>query len=377
MRKTPLVQSLSVIVRGSLNYFSGLPIVVSFEVTDSCTCWCRHCDHGGPKDDARNLKPEDYRRYVRALRPAVAQISGGEPLMRPDLVEIVRAVKNPRTGLPYTILVSNWSLMTEERYLALREAGVDQFSVSLDFPDERHDQFRRHPGLYRKLSCLVPRLAALGYDDIVLNTCITAANVGEINAIADRARQWGVNICYSAYSPRRTGNPDYFLNTPEQLAELHRQLDRIEARRDSTNWIVNAPTTIEATRRYFERGGAPGCMAGLRFLVVTADGHLQPCSMQFQRYRLEDRKRMIAEFTRQNRCDQCYVSIRSYVDKTWPQLAREYIGSFFSFRRRWEGVRRNGNPRPSGEEPLMAASAAAAAGAASPPAHRSESARQP
>jgi MoaA/NifB/PqqE/SkfB family radical SAM enzyme len=371
MRKTPLIQSLSVIVRGSLNYMTARPIVVSLEVTDSCTCWCRHCDHGGPKDDSRNLQPEDYRRYVRALRPAVAQISGGEPLMRPDLIEIVRAVKNPRTGLPYTILVSNWSLMTEERYLALREAGIDQFSVSLDFPDDRHDWFRRHPGLYRKLSRLIPRLAALGYDDIVLNTCITSLNVGEINAIADRARQWGVNICYSAYSPRRTGNPDYFLNSPEQLAELNRQLDRIEARRDSTNWIVNAPTTIEATRRYFERGGAPGCMAGLRFLVVTADGYLQPCSMQFRRYRLEERHRMIAEFTRHNTCDQCYVSIRSYVDKTWPQLAREYIGSFFSFKRRWEGIRRNG--RTAREEPLTASSAAAA----SQPAPRSESVRQP
>ncbi len=368
MRRTPFVQSLSVIVRGTVNYFTGRPIVVSFEVTDSCTCWCRHCDHGGPKDDSRNLKPEQYRRYVRALRPCVAQVSGGEPLLRSDLVEIVRAIKNPTTGLPYTILVSNWSLMTEERYLALREAGVDQFSVSLDFPDERHDQFRRHPGLYRKLSRLVPRLAALGYDDIVLNTCITSANVAEINAIADRARQWGVNICYSAYSPRRTGSREYFLTSPEQLAELNRQLDRIEARRDATNWIVNAPTTIEATRRYFENGGTPGCMAGLRFLVVTCDGRLQPCSMQFQRYELEERGRMIREFTRANTCDQCYVSIRSYVDKTWPQLAREYIGSFFSFKRRWEGVRRNGG-EPHAEEVTVSS--------ASQSVRRSESARQP
>ncbi len=368
MRRTPLIQSLSVIVRGTVNYFTGRPIVVSFEVTDSCTCWCRHCDHGGPKDDSRNLPPAEYCRYARALRPCVAQISGGEPLLRSDLVEIVRAIKNPTTGLPYTILVSNWSLMTEDRYLALREAGVDQFSVSLDFPDQRHDQFRRHPGLYRKLSRLVPRLAALGYDDIVLNTCITSANVAEINAIADRARQWGVNICYSAYSPRRTGSRDYFLNRPEELAELNRQLDRIEARRDASNWIVNAPTTIEATRRYFERGGTPGCMAGLRFLVVTCDGRLQPCSMQFQRYALEERGRMIREFTRTNTCDQCYVSIRSYVDKTWPQLAREYIGSFFSFKRRWEGVRRNG-AEPAAEVLTVSS--------ASRPAHRSESARRP
>ena len=67
----------------------------------------------------------------------------------------------------------------------------------------------------------MPRLAALGHDDIVLNTCITSENVGEINAIADKAREWGVNLCYSAYSARRTGCRDYFLNTPEQLATLN------------------------------------------------------------------------------------------------------------------------------------------------------------
>ncbi len=263
-----------------------------------------------------------------ALRPCVVQVSGGEPLMRDDLVEIVRNIHRG-SALPYTILVSNWSLMTEEKYLALRGAGIDQFSVSLDFPDDRHDTFRVYPGLYRHLEDLIPRLAQLGYDDIVLNCCITSENVSEINALADKAQEWGVNLCYSAYSARRTGCRDY-LPGAVQLAELNGQLDRVEERRDSRNWIVNAPTTLGATRRYFATGGAPGCKAGLRFLVVTADGMLQPCSMQFRRYALEERERMIAEFTSSNTCDECYVSIRSYLDKSFPQLLRENVASFLS-----------------------------------------------
>ena len=330
MRKVPLADSLRIIGRGSLNWLAHRPIVVSFEVTDACTCWCRHCDHGGPKDESRNLKPADYERYMEALRPCVVQVSGGEPLMREDVVEIVRTIKGgPRP--PYTILVSNWSNMTEEKYRALHDAGIDQFSVSLDFPDERHDQFRAYPGLYRHLEDLVPRVAKLGYDDIVLNSCITRENLGEIERIADKARDWGVNLCYSAYSARRTGCRDLFPGAPEQLAELNRLLDGVEARRDDTNWIVNAPTTLEATRRYFANGGLPGCTAGLRFLVVTADGALQPCSMQFKRYKLEERERMIREFTASNTCDECYVSIRSYLDKSFPQLLWENVSEFFSF----------------------------------------------
>ena len=339
MRKVPLVESLRIIGRGSMNWIANRPIVVSFEVTDSCTCYCKHCDHGGPRDDTRNLRPSDYRHYVEVLNPCVVQVSGGEPLMREDIVEVVRNIKNG-SGLPYTILVSNWSEMTEQKYLALHDAGIDQFSVSLDFPDDRHDSFRGFPGLYRQLEDVIPRCARHGLDDIVLNSCITSENLREIDAMADKAREWGVNICYSSYSARRTGCREYFLNTAEQIAEMNRGLDRVEARRDATNWIVNSTSTLDATRRYFENGGMPGCKAGLRFLVVTADGWLQPCSMQFKRYNLEDRDRMIREFTATNQCDQCYVSIRSYLDKSFPQLLKENVSTFLALDRERQSAAR-------------------------------------
>ena len=305
--------------------------MVSFEVTDACTCYCKHCDHGGPRDESRNLKPADYRRYMDALQPCVVQVSGGEPLLRNDVVEIVRSIKQG-AGVPYTILVSNWTHMTEQKYLELREAGIDQFSVSLDFPDDRMDDFRGYPGIYQHLSDIVPRLASLGHDDIVLNSCITSVNVAELNRLADRAKEWGVNICYSSYSARRTGCRDYSLDTPEQLSVLNRELDKVEGRRDASNWIVNSPSTLTATRQFFERGGAPGCKAGHRFLVVTSDGWLQPCSMVFERYRLEEHNRMVREFTEKNTCDECYVSIRSYLDKTFPQLLWENVSGFLSLK---------------------------------------------
>ena len=333
MRKVPLGESLRIIAKGSANWFIKRPVVVSFEVTDSCTCFCKHCDHGGDRDDSNNMQPADYRKYMQELRPCVVQISGGEPLMRSDLLEIVRNIKS-NNGLPYTILVSNWSHMTEEKYVQLRRAGVDEFCVSLDFPDERHDDFRGLPGLYKHLSEIVPKVAALGYDDIVLNNCITASNVAEINAVADKAAEWGVNLNYSAYSPRRTGCRDYFLTSPDQLNILNGQLARIKSRMDRSHWITNNKSTLDATIKYFTRGGTPNCKAGLRWLVVTSDGYLQPCSMQFKKYGLHEQARMVREFTEKNTCDQCYVSIRSYLDKTFPQLVQENVSEFFSFKPR-------------------------------------------
>jgi len=154
----------------------------------------------------------------------------------------------------------------------------------------------------------------------------------EIDAVADKAAEWGVNINYSAYSPRRTGCRDYFLNTEEQRRVLDLGLKRLKARMDDSHWITNNETTLDATRQYFERGGAPSCKAGLRWLVVTSDGALQPCSMQFKRYGLHEQQRMVREFTKNNTCDQCYVSIRSYLDKPFSQLLRENVSEFFSFK---------------------------------------------
>jgi hypothetical protein len=57
---------------------------------------------------------------------------------------------------------------------------------------------------------------------------------------------------------------------------------------------------------------------------------LQPCSMQFQRYPLNEQKRMIEEFTHHNQCDECYVSIRSYLDKPFTQLLSENVAGFLS-----------------------------------------------
>jgi MoaA/NifB/PqqE/SkfB family radical SAM enzyme len=279
------------------------------------------------------MKPSDYRKYMDVLRPAVVQVSGGEPLMRDDLNDIVRNIKS-ESGLPFLILVSNWSHMTEDRYMQLRQAGVDEFCVSLDFPDERHDDFRGLPGLYKHLSSIMPKVAALGHDDVVLNNCITAANVAEINAVADKAAEWGVNINFSAYSPRRTGCRDYFLTSDEQRVLLDRGLQRLKDRMDRSYWITNNKSTLDATSEYFHRGGTPNCKAGLRWLVVTSDGSLQPCSMQFKRYGLHEQSKMVEEFTQHNTCDECYVSIRSYLDKTFPQLVRENVTEFFSFKPR-------------------------------------------
>ena len=90
---------------------------------------------------------------------------------------------------------------------------------------------------------------------------------------------------------------------------------------------------MKETRKFFTEGRMAGCKAGHRFLVVRAHGVLQPCSMVFQQYPLHEQKRMVDEFTNYNTCDECYVAIRSNLDKSFPKLLWENVSNYLSVAR--------------------------------------------
>ena len=313
MANISLLQGVKLVTGGIHSYITNRPIVVSYEVTLSCNCNCRHCDLGGFIKDERQIKPEEYGDLTQRLKPLAAQISGGEPLLRKDIAAIVKAIK--QAGVKYAILVTNGVLLNESNYLQLREAGVNQFSVSLDFPDERHDEFRRRPGLYKRLEQGLPRLAKLGFRDIILNTAITKANVREILPLAKKAAEWGVDISYSAYTALRTGNEDYCLSSGEDLGILRQAINELIILKKQGTYLANPELTLRDTLKFFEQGYMPNCQAGIRFLVVMPDGSLVPCSLHRSKY--ATRKEMIEKFSRTNRCGSCYVAIRSYSEMSF------------------------------------------------------------
>jgi MoaA/NifB/PqqE/SkfB family radical SAM enzyme len=328
MANVSLLQGIELLTSGIRNYITNRPIVVSYEVTLSCNCNCLHCDLGGVIKNEKQITPEEYGNLTQRLKPLAAQISGGEPLLRKDIAAIVKAVK--KAGVKYAILVTNGVLLNESNYLQLREAGIDQFSVSLDFPDERHDEFRQRPGLYKRLERTLPHLARFGYRDIILNTAITQANVREILPLAKKAAEWGVDMSYSAYTARRTGNKDYCLNNGEDLEILRHAINELIILKKQDTHLVNPELTLRDTLKFFEQKYMPNCKAGIRFLVVMPDGSLVPCSLQRTKY--ATREEMLEKFSRTNRCGDCYVAIRSYSEmsflshtKNLPKYIRQIV----------------------------------------------------
>ena len=302
-------QGIKIANRGIHNYIANRPLVISFEVTLSCNCNCHHCDLGGIIKDEKQLRPDDYDRLTRLFNPTAVQVSGGEPLLRKDIVDIARAIKQSN-GLPYLILVTNGALLNESNYIELHEAGVDQFSVSLDFPDERHDEFRQRPGLYKRLERIIPQLAKLGHRDIIINMAITSANLKDMLPLLEKAMEWNVSVSYSAYTALRTGNRDYCVSRENEMVILRQSISKLLELKKRNPHIANPEEVLRNTLKFFELGCTPNCKAGQRFLVVMPDGSLVPCSLHREKY--STRKEMIRNFSHNNQCDACYVAIRSY-----------------------------------------------------------------
>ena len=323
MKALSRTQSFAIPARVLRNHFRGKPLVVSFEVTLSCVARCKHCDTGGYRKNEQRLAPEEYRRYISELKPAIVQLSGGEPLLRKDLPEIVRSVKNGGS-MPYVLVVTNGHLLNEQKYVELREAGADRFSLSLDFPDERHDDFRKVPGLYAHLNELMPKLASYGNGEIAMNCCITRANMSSLEEAALKCQEWGVDISYSAYSARRTGNPEYFISTEYDLAALENTMHNLIEMRRSGVGILNPPSVLLGIHKFFKEGGANHCSAGRKFLVVRPEGTMNPCSMYRDR-RYASQKELLADFSCHNECKDCYVAIRAYSDKSLWSLFKDVV----------------------------------------------------
>ncbi len=313
------------IARGIRNKLQNKPLSVSFEITHSCTANCWHCNWGGPIKETR-LSADEYAEICRELRPVVSHISGGEPLARGDVYEIVDKMTTDG-GLPWMIVVTNASNLTPERFFKLKDAGMHQLSVSLDFPDERHDEFRRIPNLYKHMGEVLPELARqTGNDDISLNVCITSWNYQDIPQLAEKAKEWGLPINFSVYSHLRVQDRDGLVQGDNGLGTLKEKIEEVIDMQKRGYPIYTSPRVMWKYYRFLTEGGISGCQAGRNFLVINPDGRLTPCAMVMAYF--DKQEDMFKDFTKQNTCDACYISTRANTEKSFKEFVEDNTDAF-------------------------------------------------
>ncbi len=169
-----------------------VPRLVFWETTTACNLRCVHCRacpvEERPPDDLTLDEAKTLIDQIASFAKPVLVLSGGEPLVRPDIFEIASYAN--AAGLRVA-LATNGTLVTPEVAREIRESGVQRVSVSIDGATaESHDSFRRLPGAFDDAWRGIEHIKAECVP-FQVNTTVTRHNIDEIPAILELAKERG------------------------------------------------------------------------------------------------------------------------------------------------------------------------------------------
>jgi radical SAM protein with 4Fe4S-binding SPASM domain len=283
------------------------PYVVSWNLTYRCNLACEHCYlDAGPRPlvgsenfaDRSELDTDECYKVIEELAAfapeCVTILTGGEPLLRRDILEIVRRAAD--RGL-WVVVGTNGVRITENVAQHLAAAGARGLSLSLDALDpERHDHFRRVRGAWQNTVDGAAILNRTGLPFIVQTTA-GAHNLGELEAIADFAHERLGARVWNLYFLVPTGRGQFVSDiSPAQYDEVLAALYRIQGKYRG-RMLVNAKCAPHYIKTVLERGhqpgsgqadteahpirtysgGAGGCPAGTHYMGIRPNGDVTPC----------------------------------------------------------------------------------------------------
>jgi radical SAM protein len=167
--------------------FEVAPFLVIWETTQACALACRHCRASArPSRDPQELSTEEGQRVIRetaAMGTPLIVFTGGDPVNRPDLFDLIRCGK--QEGLRTATIPAATDCLTLDLVRQLKEAGLDQMALSLDFPRaDLHDAFRGVPGAFEKTMQAVAWAHQVGLP-LQINTTVCGDTAPYLAEMAD------------------------------------------------------------------------------------------------------------------------------------------------------------------------------------------------
>ena len=156
-------------------------------------------------------------------------------------------------------------------------AGINQFNISLDYVDGRHDQARGIPGLTRRIFGTVEAMRARGIDSIRFNTVIRNDNLDQLMPIVRQAAALRCGVNFSLYTDSKNGNRDPLLD-----AGCLRQLDDVIAellayKRRHRGIITSSDHYLSQIPRFVRGEVREPCRSGVRTIHIDPTGRVKRC----------------------------------------------------------------------------------------------------
>lgn len=255
------------------------PLWLLAELTYRCPLQCPYCSN--PLDFAKQEKELTTAHWIKVFEEAremgAVQIgfSGGEPLVRKDLPELIRAARD--LGF-YTNLITSGIGLTEKKIDAFAQAGLDHIQISFQASDEElNAALAGNAKAFQQKLAMAKAVKAHGYP-MVLNFVLHRHNIDQIDKIIDLSIELDaddVELATCQFYGWAQLNREGLLPTREQIARAE---DVVHQYREKMAGTGNLANLLFVTPDYYEER-PKGCMGGWGaiFLSVTPEGMALPC----------------------------------------------------------------------------------------------------
>jgi radical SAM protein len=264
------------------------PFVLIWEVTQACELACDHCRASAdPTRHPDELTSVEGKRLLDAAarfgEGQLVVLSGGDPMKRGDLVDLVRY--GTEQGLRMTLTPSGTEALTAENIAELADAGLRRMALSIDAPEDAHDQFRGEAGSFRRTREAATAAQEAGIP-VQINTTVCKSTVGTLPAVRDLVADLGA-VLWSVFFLVPVGRGRLLAGLSPEHAES--VLEWLQETSESVPFGVKTTEAPSYRRVALQRQGsatdAPasdsigrrgGIVAGDGFAFVSHTGELYP-----------------------------------------------------------------------------------------------------
>jgi len=299
------------------NFAVGRLIHTNLQLLYTCNFRCGICNFWQPQyRDAASLtlaQVETISHKLAQIGPQIVSIGGGEPLLHPDIVDVVTALARHH----FPVMICNGWFVTPELARKLWQAGIYEISISVDYANaERHDQQRGVSGAY------VRALAALRVlyqqrihprQRVHMISVVLEDNLDEIEPLLNLCRDLGITYLVTLYSDARG---------ERSARQIPREVsDRLLALKRKYPEFVAVRGYLARFSKAIQEGGIGPCNAGKQLCNIDSQGQVSLCIDRLgdslgnilTDEPAEIEKRLLAAH-RKNTCKSCWTSCRGNID---------------------------------------------------------------
>ena len=261
---------------------------VQLHLTERCNLQCRHCYQTGRS--VNEMSFPEIREVVAEISDTLGEwesaygiqysrsfnVTGGEPLLRRDILEVIKEIKGRGFGL---YLLTNGILVNEKKAGSLADLGVDGVQVSVEGPEEIHDSIRGK-GTFSVSMRGVQYLLDAGLR-VTLNVTLSSVNAHYFMDIIDLAMKKGVHrVGFSRLVP--SGKGESMLSemlSREAVRQLYKEIFSMDT--GNLKIVTGDPVASQSivSDDGIDMGEVPlgGCAAAVSGITILPDGTLVPC----------------------------------------------------------------------------------------------------